>query len=277
MGKYQKGAAALDALNATNSGGGNDAEITPFKSGTVFKVRVKDASDLMNYFNYGIYKKVNSFVPQNPSTRDEKGFVVADHTPWDLASKYYFDQARKASKDEEEDLKAEGRQYKGSEKFLLGFYDLSSGKDIIVDLTKNQALSVYGTIKEYAEIGKDGRPVPGGEHEFEEMAFKLSKKGESTSTVVTLNPIVNISKGLTEEEQKNFEASEGQKFDESLFDNVLYEADEDEQVELLKQAGFDPTLIGYGAKKAESESKAEETAENSDDTPIDISDDDLPF
>src|SRR5690606_14594730 len=123
--------------------------------------------DLMQYFNYGVFKKVNSFVPKNPAERNERGFIVANPTPWDQASQYYYDLAKNAGEAEAEKLKVEARKYKASEKYLMGFYDLEQGKDIVVDLTKVQALSVYGTIQEYKD-------------ELGDMAFKLSKKGEST-------------------------------------------------------------------------------------------------
>ena len=238
-----KGAAAIGALNE-QSGGGSDAEITPFKSGTTLKVMVKGTEDLAQYYNYGIFKKVNSFVPKNPAERNAKGFITANPTPWDQAAQYYFDKANEtADKTEQEKLKAEGRKYRGKPKFLMGFYDLTSGKDIVVDLTKAQAMSVYQTIMEYEE-------------DLEDMAFKLSKQGESTSTTVTLNPIVNIKKGLTDEERDNFEKAKGEPFDDSLFDGVLYEMDEAEQIEALKKAGFDVSLIGFDTNSPDSRADA---------------------
>ncbi len=44
----------------------------------------------------------------------------------------------------------------------------------------------------------------------------------------------------------------------SLFDGLLYEADEEEQVKLLVQAGFDVSLIGYGNDGAGTEAKVED-------------------
>jgi hypothetical protein len=241
---YKKGAAALGALTQQN-GGGNKSEITSFKSGTTLKVRVKGTEDLLQYYNYGVYKKVNSFVPKNPATRNEKGFIIGNPTPWDQASQYYFDLAKKTSNDtESEKLKVEGRKYKASEKFLMGFYDLEQGKDIVVDLTKAQALAVYEIILEYSEVDEDGKPIPDGDHLFKTMAFKLSKKGESTGTTVSLTPIISVEKGLSESERENFKKSADQQFNQELFDGVLYEADEKQQIENLVAAGFDITLIG---------------------------------
>lgn len=226
-----KGIGAIGALTATNEGGAK-SEISSFKSGSVYKVRVKGTDDLAQYFNYGIYKVVNSFVPKNPAERNERGFITGSPTAWDKAAQYYQDLANQtADKAEQERLKAEARLYRGKEKFLMGFYDLTAGKDIIVDLTKAQALGVYQTIVEYEE-------------EIGDLAFKLSKTGESTSTQVTLSPIVNAKKGLTDAEQANFAESAGKPFNADMFDGVLYEANEAEQVESLIKAGFDVSLIG---------------------------------
>lgn len=227
-----KGIGAIDSLTQEN-GGGNDAEITPLKSGTTLKVAVKSAEDIAQYYGYSIFKKVYTFVAKEPSERNARGFVESNPTPWDKASQYYFDQAQKASGEEEEKLKAEGRLYKGKQRFLLGFHNLETGEDIVVDLTKAQAQGVYGVIKKYEKkIGK--------------LAFELSKTGESTSTTVTLSPLIDMDEDLTDQERKNFEAAVGKEFNAELFDNVLYEADEAEQVESLKTAGFDVSLIGYG-------------------------------
>lgn len=93
MTQFQKGAAALGALQSGGNEGGNlnTIDFAKFSVGSSYKVRVLGTEDLMQYFGYGVYKKVNTFVAKNPSTRNEKGFVVSDHTPWDLAEKYHRD------------------------------------------------------------------------------------------------------------------------------------------------------------------------------------------
>lgn len=251
-----KGIGAIDSLTQENDGG-NSAEITPLKSGSTLKVAAKSASDIASYYGYSIFKKVYTFVPKNPSVRNAKGFVESNPTPWDQASQYYFDLAQKADDKKSEELKAEGRLYKGKQRFLLGFHNLETGEDIVVDLTKVQAQGVYATIKKYEKkIGK--------------LAFELSKTGESTSTTVSLSPIIDMDEDLTEQERKNFEAAVGKEFNGELFDNVLYEADEAEQVELLKQAGFDVALIGYSAEAGENGAQEEVGS-----TKVDSSD--LPF
>jgi hypothetical protein len=231
----KKGIEALGALTTVNDGGQN-AEITSFKSGTSLKVRIKGTDNIANYFNYGIFRVVNSFIPQEPAERNEKGFVVSNPSPWDKAAQYYQDLANKtADKDEQEKLKAEARLYRGKEKYLMGFYELSEGKDIVVDLTKAQALGVYQTIKKY-------------EKKLDKFAFELSKTGQSTSTTVSLSLLVDMDEDLDDKERANFEKSSGEPFNSDLFDGVLYEMNEAEQIENLVKAGFDVNLIGLSAQ-----------------------------
>lgn len=241
--QFKRGAAALGALSQSGGESAPKAEITKFKSGTTLKVRVKGPYDLVQYFAYGIFGKVNTFIAKNPPERNARGFVTGNPTPWDRASQYYYDLASKDSANADE-YKNLGYQFKGKERFLMGFANLETGEDIVVDLTKAQAQGIYETILEYCEKDTDGNVIDGGEHEFKDMAFKLSKKGTSTSTSVTLAPIINLAKGLTDEERKNFEATADSEFDASLFDSVLYESDEEEMIKALVKADFDISLLG---------------------------------
>ncbi|KMK75418.1 hypothetical protein [Alkalihalobacillus pseudalcaliphilus] len=230
----KKGAGAIGQLEASNEGGAT-ADFTKFKSGTSLKVRVKGLHDLAQYYNYGIFKVVNSFTPEVPAERNDRGFITANPTPWDKAAQYHADKAKEAAevgdKQAEDDEKAAARLYRGSEKYLVGFFDLETGQDIVVDLTRNQAQVVFAAIKKYAK-------------KLDKIAFELSKTGSSTSTIVSLSPIIDMDEDLTDKEKENF-AKGGQPFNDSLFDNLLYEADESEQLELLTKAGFDISLIGY--------------------------------
>lgn len=261
MSQIQKGAAALGALNATNDGG-NNVEFTSFKSGTSFKVRVMGTENLIQFYSYGIFKKVNSFVAQNPSVKNAKGFPVENLTPWDRAFKYYQDlkfQARDNgnSKAEQEygDL---AYQFKPKERFAMGFIDVTTGEPIIIDVSKKQAQTLYATIVKFEKkLGK--------------VAFDLSKAGSGQATTVSLTPFIDMEDDLTDKERENFAKWDGKEFDMSLFDGLLFEADEKTQIENLVAAGFDITLIGLSIGASNSG--------NDESTPIagDINDDDLPF
>ena len=227
MSQFTSGLDALNALNTSNDGGGSGAEFTPFKSGTTLKVKVIDKAAVQMAYSYGIYKKVNSFVAASPATRDKFGNAVDNLTPWDKAYKYY-----KSKSEVYTDANGvEASKYRAKPRFALAFYDLTDGAIIIVDLSKNQAQSVAATIAKYEKkLGK--------------LAFELSKEGESTSTKVSLTPILDMDEDLTDKERANFEKAP-ESIDAKVFDGIWYEQDEAQMVDLLKQAGFSVSLIGY--------------------------------
>ena len=248
MTTFQTGADALNALQATNEGGGSSAEFAPFKSGTSYRVRIMTPNDLIAYYGYSIFKVVNTFVAQKPSKLNAKGFPEKDLTLWDKAAQYYSDLAFKAqSEDEKKDLRAQAGLYRGSTRFVFGFIDLDTGLPIYIDLSKKQALAVHSVItKNAAKLGK--------------KAFELEKTGQSTSTQVMLSPL--DLDDLNAKQAANFEKVEG--FADFSFDGLLYESNEAQQAEDLRKAGFDLSLIGYDG--------ASETPAN--DTPVE---EDFPF
>jgi hypothetical protein len=246
--QFKSGADALGALNATNDGGGSGAEFASFKSGTSYKVRVLGTANLISFYSYGIFKKVNSFVAKNPSVKNAKGFAESNFTPWDLAANYYGELRKKAedagNTAKVDEYKAEAGKYRSKERFAFGFIDLATGEPIIVDLSKKQAQGVHAVITKYAsKLGK--------------LAFELSKNGSSTSTVVTLSPVIDMDEDLTDAERANFAKHDSKEFDMSLFDGLLYEADEKEMTENLVAAGFDIGLIGLslGAQSSEGQTQ----------------------
>lgn len=242
MTKYQAGADALNALNASDGGGGSNAEFTSFKSGTTYFVKVLGTADLISFYAYGIYKQVNSFVAKEPSTKTPNGFPVDNLTAWDKAYLYH----KNKSEDFTDTHGQEASKYRAKQRFAMGFYDLDSGEPIIIDVSKNQAQAIHATIKKF-------------ENRLGKLAFELSKTGEGTGTTVSLTPVIDMEEDLTDKQRDNFKKAP-ESFDMTLFDGLLYEIDDDEQVELLTQVGFDVKLIGY------------------DETPSsEITEDDMPF
>ena len=242
MTKYQAGADALNALNDTNDGSGGGMEFAPFKSGTTYIVKVLGTADLISFYSYGIYKRVNSFVAKNPSKKSKKGYPVENLTPWDKAWKYHADK----SKEWGDKHSQEAQKYRARQRFAMGFFDLDSGEPIIVDLSKNQAQAVHSVIQKYKD-------------RLDQFAFELSKTGSGTNTAVSLT-LIPLLDDLTEQQRKNFENAPTE-FDMKLFDGILYEMDEDEQIEKLHEAGFDVTLIGYDVPTKQAENANEETNE----------------
>ncbi len=239
--KYSSGAAALEALNRKDDEGGKFAS---FKSGTGYRVRVMGTADLMVFRSYGIFNEINSFVAAEPSTYNAKGYPVSNLTVWDKASEHYSQLAFDAeSEAKTKSLREEARKYRGKERFALGFINLETGEPIIIDVSKKQAAGIHATIvKNEAKLGK--------------KAFELEKTGTGQSTAVLFSAL--DLEDLSAAELKNFEAQDGKEFDHGLFEGLLYEADEAEQIELLVKAGFNVSLIGLEAPAAKEETPADD-------------------
>ena len=249
MTNYQTGADALNALNteATNE---KTTEFASFKTGTTYVVKVLGTANLISFFSYGIFGKLNSFVAANPSKKSAKGYPIENLTPWDKAWKYHKD----LSTDFSDKHGQEAAKYRAKQRFALGFYDLTSGQPIIIDVSKPQAKAIMDVINKYAK-------------KLDKLAFELSKSGSGTSTVVSLSPILDLEEDITPEQRANFEKAPAE-FDMSLFDGLLFEVDDNTQVQYLAQVGFDVTKIGYSNAPSDDATTI----------PSDVPDDeDLPF
>lgn len=257
------GEAAAQATS--NEGGTKDSPIVSFKSGTTFKVGVKSVNDVAEYYGYGMFGKVNTFVPKNPATRNKNGYVDADPTQWDAAAALLYKDAEEAKKAgaSEDAVKVftdEAYLYKGKKRYLRAFYDLTTGKDIVVDLSPKQETTLKATIDDNIE-------------DLDVIAFKLSKKGAGTNAVVALSAIVKMERDLTDEERANFANIGETPFDLASFETCLYVADEAEQTKNLVIAGFDIGRLGLSIGASNVSSTPSNAPEQPDDsTPITDSD-----
>lgn len=262
MSTYVKGQDALAGLMEDNSTG-SDNEFTPFNSGSTYNVKVLGKADLVKFYSYGVYKKTYSFVAKNGSTKDEYGNPVENLTCWDRAWKHYKDQSKKYR----DKMDQEAYKYKPKERYMMGFYDIDTGELIVIDASKQQARTIYGTIKK--NINK-----------LDDLVFTLSKQGKSTNTEVSLDVMANVSNNkkmeaagidvsddekLTDVQQKNFDNAP-EEFDEERFQGVLFEASDDQMIINLDKAGFDVGILGLEVPEVE------EGEEGSDEVG-----DDLPF
>lgn len=268
------GAAAAAAGN--DNGGGKESPIQSFKSGSVFKVGVKSINDVAEFYGYGMYGdknhgKVNTFVPKNPAIRNARGYVDSNPSVWDRAADLLYADANKAkeagaSEDAVKEITDEAYLYKGKKRYLRAFYDLTTGKDIVVDLSPKQEAVLKSAIEDNIE-------------DLDVIAFKLAKKGAGSNATVSLNAIVKMERDLTEEERANFAKIGDEPFDLADFETCLYQADEDEQVKNLVIGGFDIARLGLSigaAAQTDTQTDADPTPVD-DAKPIDITDDDLPF
>jgi hypothetical protein len=229
----KRGAAAVESAQAEKDT--KASAMVKFTSGTTLKVRVKSKEDSVEYYAYSVFGKVDTFVPKEPASRNEKGYVTSGATPWDLAADAIYADA-KALKDGGDEAGAESLRnqaylLKGKPKYLVGFGNLADGTDIVVDLTPKQAASVFAAIKKY-------------EKKLGTLAFELAKTGSSTNTVVSFSPILDMDEDLTEAERANFEKAGATPFDFEIFETCLYVADDAEQVKNLVIAGFDIGRLG---------------------------------
>ena len=270
MSQFKFGMEAIEETNAANGGGKANNDFAKLPSDTTLKVKLVGASYLMRYYGYGVFKRVNTFIAAKPSDRDDRGFVKENHTAWDLASKYYYDQAFALTKDKSDSeakdirdskaykaLSSEGYKYAGKPRFAIGFIDLEVGKEIVLDFTAKQFNDVLKPALIKYESKKD------------KVAFEISKSGSGTNTVISLSPVIDMEDDLTDKEQANFEKFKEKEFDIKKFDGLLFEADDKTMTENLVAAGFDITLIGLSIG-----------AKTEDVTPIDddeIEESELPF
>lgn len=270
MSQFKFGMEAIEETNATSGGGTSNNDFAKLPTDTTLKVKLGGLATVMRYYGYGVFKRVNTFIAANPSDRDARGFVSGNHTPWDLASKYYYDKAFALTKDKSDseakairdtkpykDLSNEGYKYAGKARFAVGFIDLEVGKEIVLDFTANQ----FNTVIKPALIKYDSKK--------DRVAFEISKSGSGTSTVISLSPVIDMDDDLTDKEQASFEKFKEKEFNMKKFEGLLFEADEKQQTEHLVAAGFDITLIGLSIG-----------AKTEDATPVDndeIEESDLPF
>lgn len=229
---------AINALNDVGGSGGSGPEFTSFRSGTTLKVKVLGLHDLSTEYTYGIFKKVNSFAATKPSKKSAKGYPVADYTPWDLAWKYHKDK----SDDWQDEHGQEASKYRPSQRFAFGFINLETGEPIIIDLSKKQGQVVYPIIQR-------------NEKRLDKRYFELSKTGEGMNTVVMMS--AEDLEDLTEQERKNFDNAP-KEFDKEALQKVWVRKTKEEQVELLKDAGFDVSLIGFDPDNKSDVEKSEE-------------------
>jgi len=259
------GMEALNSLNDEETSGSN-TEFTSFKTGTEILVKVigkevdlggekKYVGDFAMFFNYGIFGQINSFVAVEPSKKSARGFPVENLTPWDKAWKYHKDLSEKF----DDEHGKEASKYRCRQRYAFGFIDLETGEPIVIDLSRNQAQVINGAITRF---GKN----------LDKRAFTLAKEGSGKNTVVSLTPVLDMDDELTDKQRENFDNAP-KEFDMSLFENLNYEADEKEQLQLLTKSGFDITKIGYSAEDAKDD---EEVKENENDS-SEISEEDLPF
>lgn len=116
------------------------------------------------------------------------------------------------------------------------------------ECSKTQALKMISDIEEYAE-------------NISEIAFNFKRTGDKTETVYSLNPILKLDAAGKE----GFESGNDVKVELSHFEAVLIPRTPEQQIEILKQAGF-PVEEYFGTPN---DSGVEPTDVDSDTDPAD--------
>jgi len=254
MSQFKTGLDALNALTTTpDSGSKSNNEITPFQSGDKRIIKIISKGDVQRAYAYRHAKKgVNSFIAKNPSDKSEKGYVTGNPTSWDKVANYY----RKKSEKFGDDSSQLAYVYSAKARWVFAFYDLTDGKVVLIDFTGKQAREKIATV------------ITKYEKKLDKLAFELTKEGDGLNTVVTLSPIIDMDDDLTDKQRDNFEKAP-ESIDHSVFNGIWFEKSDEEMVTLLRQTGFDISLIGLG----DAPSTQNETGE---DTPIE-DEEPLPF
>ncbi|EUJ23746.1 hypothetical protein MFLO_15805 [Listeria floridensis FSL S10-1187] len=232
----------------STSSTGDIKKFTYLKSGEPAKiVKALPPNKIAAYDSYSVFGKVNSFEAENPSIKNARGYAIDELTTWDLASKFYQDQAseliEKGKSKEDDDVKAlrtEAAKYRSKRRYIVPFVDLNSGELIYVDFSKNQMKNVNSIVeKQHAK------------NKLNKLAFELEKTGEGRDTVVSLTPVIDAD-DLTKEQQEHLKNVniEEQAPD---FEGLTFVCDEAQQIEKLTEAGFDVKLIGLNPNTTETD------------------------
>lgn len=116
-------------------------------------------------------------------------------------------------------------------RYIFGLYDLDMGQIRYWDASKTQATKMISDIEEYSQ-------------DLSEIAFNFKRQGTKTETVFSLNPILRLdAKG-----KEAFEAANDVTVEMANFESVLIPRTAEQQIEILKQAGF-PVEDFFSAKK----------------------------
>ncbi|MHC5291094.1 hypothetical protein CHCC14819_0458 [Bacillus licheniformis] len=137
---------------------------------------------------------------------------------------------------------------KAKKRYIFALYDIDMRQVRYWECSKTQALKMISDIEEYAE-------------NISEIAFNFKRTGDKTETVYSLNPILKLDAAGKE----GFESGNDVKVELSHFEAVLIPRTPEQQIEILKQAGF-PVEEYFGTPN---DSGVEPTDVDSDTDPAD--------
>jgi len=238
--------------------GGGSAKLFKLRKGEAVLVRLASDEDYAMYYAHSDHNRFYTTPCKNKAGVGEDLYCKAA----DMAYKDYFREVKrlkeekgmseKDAKKEAEELHRIAYRLKAKPRYLMAFIALDTGEPLYIDVTKKQGDNVISAIDKYAKR-KD------------KIAFELEKTGESTSTTVTLSPVLDMEEDLTEKQMENFEATKGKTIDPDSFGTILSFRDEDGEIKDMKSfEDFDLERLGI-----------EDKPQKEDTTPVDDADSDI--
>ena len=219
----------IDAVEsaATQQGKGKNAKVY-LKDGDSIIVRIPNLQTCASH-----YMAHSDFKCEIRPFACDKEKEDGSEDVFDKASKYLLDLAAARYKDRKEGDAPDpdwvfGKRLAPNMRMQFGFYNLSDGQPIIIDLAKK-----YGD-KILAQIKKAGNKI-------DQYAYEITRHGAESNADYSIQPYLD---DLTQVQQGHFEASVVP-FDTSLYYSSLFFKDEEKQLKDLVKMGFDVRLIGY--------------------------------
>lgn len=233
---FKKGKEAREYMEAQN----NDfsKQLVKIKSGDSLFVKLAGVEDYVLYYAHSAFGSFRTTLCHDKAGKGADLYCKAS----ELLYKDYFaerDRLKEAGKSDKEIKKAteELRQaaytLKAKPRYLMAFFSVDTGEQILIDVTENQGDAIIKSIDKYGK-------------KRDERAFELAKVGESTKTTFTLTPVLDMDDDLDDKQRKTFEklVEEGAAVDDEAYGNVFQFRDKAGQVADLKLHGFDVERLG---------------------------------
>jgi hypothetical protein len=225
-----KGKQGKDAVADTSK---YSKQLLKMKSGETTLVRMVSEEDYVTYKAHSAHKSFYTTPCTKPGGTPDL---------YDKACDLLYDDARKAEKegvtgDALKAMKDRAYALTAKPRYLVAFISLETGEQILVDMTGNQGKVVTDAMEKY-KTKKD------------RYAFELTKSGESTNTVFSLTPVLDMEEDISDKHRAMFEKTKDAKIDEEAFEKVFSPRSLEGQIEDLTKFGFDVSRLGIDANEA---------------------------
>ena len=230
-------------------------QLAKIKSGESILVKLASDDDYVLYFAHSAFGSFKTTLCHDKAGKGKDLYCKAS----DLLYKDYFKKvdelkaqgmSDKEAKKAAEDIRQQAYTLKAKGRYLMAFFSVDTGEQILVDVTENQGNGIIDAIDKYAS-------------KKDKVAFELSKVGSGTKTAFSLMPVLDMDEDLTDKQRENFESLKGKSIDEDAYEKVFQFRDEAGQIEDLKEFGFDLSRLGVDASKVDEEvQKVDDVDEN---------------